>query len=383
MEILALPPGASRWENAAVSPSSLPERLRGVIASDGPLRFDDFQRAALYDPDGGYYERQGRVGRSGDFVTGASWHPAFARCLVRVASRLADVLPRPIDVVDVGAGEGELLAHFSGARPGSLGLRLAGVEASGVRRDLAASRVPGARFVASADDLPSGLSGLVVAYELFDALPVRALRALEDGSLAERRVTVDEAGRFAWTDAPCPDGPELLAALGRRGAALEPGQLLEVRPGAAGLARTLGARLSAGLLLLFDYGAPTRALYGPARANGTLEAFVGHRVTRDVLTDPGSRDVTAWVDFGEIEEALREEGLAVHGLVSQSRLLLAAGIAEELSVSPGERVSPERAVERNAVAKLVSPGGMGESIRVLVAERKTGLGKSFISSPLV
>jgi SAM-dependent MidA family methyltransferase len=293
------------------------------------------------------------------------------------------VLPRPIDVVDVGAGEGELLAHLHAERPGSLDARLIGVEASGARRSLAASRIPGARCVASVEELPEGLSGLVVAYELFDALPVRALRAIEDGSLAERRVTVDEAGRFAFTDAPCPDTPELLAALGHRRAVLEPGQLLEVRPGAAGLARALGARLCAGLLLLFDYGAPTRALYGPARANGTLEAFVEHRVTRDVLTDPGSRDVTAWVDFGEIEEALREEGLAVHGLVSQSRLLLAAGIAEELRVSPGERLSPERAVERNAVAKLVSPGGMGESIRVLVAERKTGLGQSLISGSLV
>jgi SAM-dependent MidA family methyltransferase len=383
VEILALPPPASRWENAAVSPASLPERLRARIAREGPLGFDAFQQASLYDPDGGYYERPGRVGRGGDFVTGASWHPAFARCLARVASRLAEVLPRPVDVVDVGAGEGELLAHLHGERPGDLGVRLTGVEASGMRRSLAATRVPGARFVASVDELPVGLSGLVVAYELFDALPVRALRALEDGSLAERKVTVDEAGRFAWVDAPCPDAPELLAALARRGAALEPGQLLEIRPGAAGLARSLGARLDAGLLLLFDYGAPTRALYGPARANGTLEAFVEHRVTRDVLAEPGSRDITAWVDFGEIEEVLRGEGLTVHGLVSQSRLLLAAGIVEELRVLPGERVSPEKAVERNAVAKLVSPGGMGESIRVLVAERKTGLGKSFISSPLV
>jgi SAM-dependent MidA family methyltransferase len=164
---------------------------------------------------------------------------------------------------------------------------------------------------------------------------------------------------------------------------LEPGQLLEVRPAAAPLVRALGSRLREGLLLLFDYGAPTRALYGPARANGTLEAFLGQRVSREVLDVPGSRDITAWVDFGEVEEALRSEGLAVHGLVSQSRLLLASGIAAELSVPPGETVGAERAIERNAVAKLVMPGGMGESIRVLVAGRNTGLGESLIRSPLV
>lgn len=362
---------------------SLSERLRDRIGREGPLRFDAFQEAALYDPDGGYYEKPGRVGRTGDFVTGASWHPAFARCLVRVVSRLADEIVPPVDVVDVGAGEGELLGFLSGARPEDLTLRLVGVEASAVRRSAARTRVPQARFVESVDDLPEGLEGLVVAYELFDALPVRTLRVLEDGSLRERRVAVGAGGGFEWADALCPDGPELLAELARREVLLEPGQLLEVRPGAAALARALGARLSRGILLVFDYGAPARALYGPARANGTLEAFVGHRVTREVLAEPGSRDITSWVDFTEIGEALAAEGLTVHGLVSQSRVLLATGIAEELAIYPGEVISPERAAERNAVAKLVMPGGMGESIRVLVAERKTGLGKSLISSPLV
>ncbi len=362
---------------------SLSERLRDRISREGPLRFDAFQEAALYDREWGYYEKPGRVGRTGDFVTGASWHPAFARCLVRIASRLEGEIAPPVDVVDIGAGEGELLGFLSGARPEDLGVRLVGVEASAVRRIAAAARVPRARFVETVNDLPAGLEGLVVAYELFDALPVRALRVLEDGFLRERMVAAGADGGFEWTDAFCPDGPELLAGLARRGVLLEPGQLLEVRPGAAALARSIGARLSRGILLVFDYGAPARALYGPARANGTLEAFVEHRVTRDVLADPGSRDITSWVDFTEIEDALRAEGLTVHGLVSQSRVLLASGIAEELTISPGEVLSPERAAERNAVAKLVMPGGMGESIRVLVAERKTGLGKSLISSPLV
>ena len=366
-----------------MSGNSLSERLRDRIEREGPLRFDAFQEAALYDPEGGYYEKPGRVGRTGDFVTGASWHPAFARCLVRIASRLAPEIAPPIDVVDIGAGEGELLGFFSSAWPGEADIRLTGVEASTVRRAGAAARVPVARFVAAVDDLPAGLAGLVVAYELFDALPVRAFRVLEDSSLRERRVGTDAAGRFEWVEAYCPDGPELLAGLARRGAILEPGQVLEVRPGAAALARAISARLTRGILLVFDYGAPTRALYGPARANGTLEAFQSHRVTRDVLSDPGSRDLTSWVDFTEIEEAFQAEGLTVHGLVSQSRLLLSAGIAEELSAVPGEILSPVRAAERNAVAKLVMPGGMGESIRVLVAERKTGLGKSLISSPLV
>lgn len=366
--------------DAGVSP--LADRLRDRIARDGPLRFDDFQGAALYDAAGGYYERPGRVGRSGDFVTGASWHPAFARCLARAATLLARELGGPIDLVDVGSGEGELLLFLEEEAAGA-GWRLRGVEASAERRAAALRRVPGAAFHPSVDELPRGLRGLVVAYELLDALPVRALRVGGEGTLSERRVGLDGEGRFTWVEQPSPDGSEILSALASRGAALEPNQLFEVRPGAAALVRAIASRLDRGLLLFFDYGAPTRALYGPARPNGTLESFRAHHVSRDVLADPGSRDITAWVDFGEVEEVLRAEGLVVHGLVSQSRFLLATGIAEELALAPGEVVDARRFAERNAVAKLVSPGGMGESIRVLVAERETGLGKSLISGPLV
>ena len=363
--------------------STLSERLIDRIRREGPLRFDAFQEMALYDPDGGYYERRGRVGRSGDFVTGASWHPAFARALARIGDRLSADMPPPLSFVDVGAGEGELLGFLAGARSAGTPFRLVGVEASAARRAVAAARVPGAEMHASVRELPPEVSGIIVAYELFDALPVRALRVQDDGSLVERRVGTTGDGRFAWVEGPCPDERRILGSLRLRGAEPEAGQLLEVRPGAAALAREIAGRLGRGLLLFFDYGAPTRALYGPARAGGTLEAFVGHRVTRDVLSEPGERDITSWVDFGELEEALRAEGLTVHGLVSQARLLVLAGIAEEVAGSPGRSFSAAEAAERNAIAKLFMPGGMGESIRVLVAERETGLGKSLISGGLV
>jgi SAM-dependent MidA family methyltransferase len=118
------------------------------------------------------------------------------------------------------------------------------------------------------------------------------------------------------------------------------------------------------------------------RHRGTLEAFQGQRVTRDVLAEPGSRDITAWVDFTELEEALLAEGLTVRGLVSQARLLLAAGLGDELRPADPER--PETAAaaaERNAIGKLVAPGGMGEEIRVLVAERGTSAGAGLMRLP--
>ena len=386
--------------------SDLADRLRARIRAEGPLRFDAFQEAALYDPGGGYYERPGRVGREGDFVTGASWDPAFGRTMARVARRLREEekngeekipvngesgMPRgsraPTDVVDVGAGEGELLSAADAALRES-GIReefrLIGVERSAVRRERARRNCPGATWLSSLEEIPSSsLSGLVLCYELFDALPVRAL-FFEGEKLLERVVTVapnEKGGAFAWGLADCADGAGLLERFRARGIHLRRNQKLEIRSGAAGLASALASRLSSGLLLVFDYGAPARALYGPVRTEGTLEAFQAHEVTRDVLSGPGSRDLTAWVDFSEIGEAFAASGLEVAPLVSQSRFLSAAGLADELARDASLPESPERFVERNRIAKLLAPGGMGELIRVLAASRATALGAALTSWP--
>ena len=384
----------------------LAQRLAARIRAEGPLRFDLFQEAALYDSEGGYYERAGRVGRAGDFVTGPSWHPAFGRTIARIARRLAaeeeeerreeisskgeegggEGLHPPSevhDIVDIGAGEGELVSAADAALK-AWGARdsfhLTGVERSAVRRERAKQACPGATWISSFEEIPSSsLSGLIVCYELFDALPVRAL-FFEGEKLLERVVTLGPGGEgFAWSLAECPDGEELLKGLRERGIQLLRNQSLEVRPGVARLASALAARLSKGILLVFDYGAPARALYSAARPNGTLEAFVSHGVTRDVLTEPGSRDLTAWVDFSELADAFTAAGLSVTGPVSQSRVLAAGGIFEELAFDSAAPPDPALEADRRAAAALVQPGGMGESIRVLIASRGTALGSALAS----
>ncbi len=357
----------------------LHDRIAARIRAEGPLRFDEFQDAALYDAEGGYYERAGRVGRTGDFVTGPSWHPAFGRTIARIARRLD--LPH---IVDVGAGEGELLAAADSALR-AWGMReqfrLVGVERSSLRRRLAAERVPEATWLSSLEEISSPVSGLIVAYELFDALPVRAL-FFDGAKLLERVVTLGLNGEgFAWGLAPCADGAELLQTLRARGIHLLRNQRLEIRPGASRLATALASRLSSGLLLVFDYGAPAKALYSAARAKGTLEAFVSHGVTRDVLAEPGRRDLTAWVDFSELADAFAAAGLEVHGPVSQSRVLASAGIFEELAIDADSPPDAAREAGRRIVAALVQPGGMGESIRVLLASRGTTLGSTLASWP--
>jgi SAM-dependent MidA family methyltransferase len=306
--------------------------------------------------------------------------------MARVARRLAAEEGGVVDIVDVGAGEGELLAAADAAlRAWGVrdDFRLIGVERSAVRRERAQRSCPSATWFSSFEEIPKipGLQGLIVAYELFDALPVRAL-FFDGEKLLERVVTLGQGGEgFAWDVAPCMDGPELLERFRTRGIHPLGNQQLEIRPGAASLASALAERLRSGLLLVFDYGAPARALYSAARPNGTLEAFHAHSVTRDVLSGPGERDITAWVDFTELKDAFASDGLDVAGPVSQARVLSAAGIGAELEDVSGALLTAQRAADRNAIARLVAPGGMGESIRVLLASRGSHVKDTLLEWP--
>lgn len=93
--------------------------------------------AALYGPDGFFVSG---AGPADHFRTSVHASPAFAAAVHRLVSRLDAALgfPTPFDVVDVGAGRGELLhtlatlAHTGPAGPGPVPLarrlRLTAVE---------------------------------------------------------------------------------------------------------------------------------------------------------------------------------------------------------------------------------------------------------------
>ena len=66
-------------------PVSLAERLRELIQREGSITFHDWMKAALYDPDGGYYQRADRTrwGRAGDYRTSPERSELFAATFAR------------------------------------------------------------------------------------------------------------------------------------------------------------------------------------------------------------------------------------------------------------------------------------------------------------
>ncbi len=324
------------------------------ILDAGWLPFERFMDLALYHPVHGYYETGREVGRAGDFYTSVSAGALFAQLLAReFAAWAAESDVRvPVSWIECGAHHGKFASDFCDS------LRLTApdlwprfsywiLEPSEARRarqeNSLASFGGHCRWVADLEAFDAkSISGTVFSNELLDAMPVRRVVwnsgkrrwmewgvILEGGSICWSQGALTGAGRAAVQ--------EVLARIGADAFSTETTALLEALPdgftvdlcpAACAWWSNAASKLSRGRLMTFDYALNTPELFSPARAEGTLRAYRGHRLVKTVLENPGEQDLTSHVDFDALEAAGSREGLTTLARMSQGQYLtrLAAGM---------------------------------------------------------
>jgi SAM-dependent MidA family methyltransferase len=188
----------------------------------------------------------------------------------------------------------------------------------------------------------------------------------------ERCVTIAAGGGFEWVDTPAPDSLKTWVD----GFGVDPptGHQVEVPVGAhdwlGRVTKEIGD--APAVLLLIDYGETARDLVGEPRAMGTLMAYGSHRQDRDVLRDPGTRDITAHVNWTDIARTGDRLGWKTLGYTKQGLFLSELGFVEEVA-RLGESVSNEvQFAALQAVKEVLLPGGMGETFKVLGLARDLG-----------
>jgi SAM-dependent MidA family methyltransferase len=218
--------------------------------------------------------------------------------------------------------------------------------------------------VAWLDRLPDEpISGVILANELLDALPVHALR-IERDKVVERYVAW-AGDRLGWRDGALSSEPLRRRAedLRRR---LTPGYETEVNLSAEAWLDTLAPKLAQGAMLLIDYGFPAHEFYHPDRATGTLMCHYRQHAHADPLILVGLQDITAHVDFSALAHAAHDAGLRVAGFTTQAYFLLALGLAT-MAEESGDEAARWRASQQ--IQKLSSPAEMGELFKVLALTR--------------
>jgi SAM-dependent MidA family methyltransferase len=331
---------------------------------------------ALYAPGLGYYAAGTRkFGEAGDFITAPETSPLFARCLARQCHEVLEGIPSG-RLLEIGAGSGvlgaDLLAELEtlGQLPEQYLILEVSPDLRQRQRQTLGARVPHLLDrVHWLDDLPDpGFTGLAIANEVLDAMPVHRFRCA--GEQVQEAFVAWRDGRFVqvWDAARSGGLDAAVAALEDSVGPLADGYESEINLRAGAWLRALCERVAVGVLLLIDYGYPRREYYHPQRNRGTLMCHYRHRAHPDPFGWVGLQDITAHVDFTAVAEAGEAAGFAVRGYTTQAHFLIGCGLDRVLAESNPQDVASHLTLMQGA-KRLTLPSEMGERFKVLALAR--------------
>lgn len=339
------------------------DHLKSRIDAAGPLRLDAYMAEALGHPEHGYYMKGDPLGRRGDFVTAPEVSQMFGELVGLWCATVWHQMgaPSKINLVELGPGRGTLMADFLRAGADvdgfveALDIHLVETSPALAKRQrhnlstLAERPTWHTRF----EDVPPG-PFLLVANELFDALPIRQLEMTAAG-WRERLIGLSA------------DGEGLTWVLGEIEAEAPPnfsdaplGSIAEIGQAAETLMAVIAHRLvgHSGAALVIDYG------YGQPVPGDSFQAVKDHAYA-DPLVQPGEADLTAHVNFRALADIAAAAGLLVSGPLEQGAFLRNLGIeyrAQQLLKAASKRQYWDI---DSALKRLIDDGQMGTLFKVL------------------
>ncbi len=328
-------------------PNPLDERLKARIKETGPITYEAFVEAALYDESLGYY-RAGKQERR-DYLTSPEIHGLFGKILggyIEDVCRLLQV--SSVSILELGGGSGILAGQIAGA------LQSVSLERYLILERGEEKRKDKIEWVNDLDRMdPLTDFTVVVANEFFDALPFHKI-VCEGGVPKEVYLGFDR-GFFEQTGPPSED---VQLFLDRFPVPLSDKHALEVTTRLMPVIGSL-SRLMRGpaCLLVFDYGYHNSEIGCGRFFAGTAVGYGEWRMRQDISASPGTIDITHHVNFDHLAAVLAENGWKKEGETEQYRFLCNIGILEALAELPLE--------ERMPAKWLINPDGLGSMISAL------------------
>lgn len=362
-----------------------------IAAAGGAISFAEYMHEALYAPGLGYYSAGAhKFGERGDFVTAPEVSAVFGRVLARQCMEVLAGLDQGC-VLEIGAGSGKLAVDLlramqaAGALPSEYLILDVSPELQQRQqqriRDELPQLLPRVRWL---DSLPKNFTGVIIANEVLDALPVERFIQQQGtvtlGTVTQvtvPKVTVPvEAGSFAWgeVDAPQRLRKAVVAIQDSVGEQFATGFQSEVCLAMGPWLADVAESLHHGAMFLFDYGVSRREYYAVDRSDGWLRCHFRHHAHSNPLIHAGIQDITCWVDFTAVAEAAVAAELDILGYQTQAQFLIGGGLEAELQ--DFVNLDTEQQLRLSSEVKMLTlPGEMGESFKCM------GLGRGEIALP--
>jgi len=362
------------------------------IGSTKAIPFSQYMEHVLYAPGLGYYSAGCiKFGEQGDFVTAPEISPLFSRCIARAITPVLTQLSES-NILEVGAGSGKMAAAILNELAATE-INIACyyiLERSAELRQrqqhtIAAIAPELLDKVQWLDSLPEIFSGVVVANELLDAMPVQRFKK-KNNSVVEMHVGI-ENDQFVWLEVDASNS-RLASRISKIensiGIHFQENYQSEINFVAEDWLSSINAILEKGYILIIDYGYPESEYYHEQRSEGTLSCFYQHRWHNDPFLYLGLQDLTAHIDFSNLTDAVLNDdrnievntsddptsghkfSLQLNGYTTQSQFLMASGLMDMMQDTTDVK---QQLIVSQEIKKLTMPYEMGETVKVIGFEK--------------
>lgn len=346
--------------------------LQQRCESNGPLGFEEYLSLVLYHPELGYYATEGGGPglEGGDFFTNVSVGPVFGELLAGQFLEIWRSLgcPPEFTLMEQGANDGSLMADVLTAVDRN-------PDFAACVRPVLLEPLPTLRARQQARLEPWGdrfewieypgertfTTGVHFSNELIDALPFSLFR-FSDGRWKEKAVKVSPEGELRWVERPIAGDLERFVEKIPR-LTTEPYET-EIRPTISKWMKETTGMFERGVILICDYGYPRLEYYSKARNRGTLLCYQRHQKDDNPLDSPGTKDISAHVDFTAVAEAALAEDWQLLGFTDQHHFLV--GAAEQwLREMDGKPMNAAEQRKMRSLQTLLHPESMGTRFHFL------------------
>ncbi|WP_332065997.1 class I SAM-dependent methyltransferase [Bartonella sp. CB189] len=346
--------------------TTLKEKIKKIIALNGPITVSQYMTLALTDPQFGYYQTKTPFGCSGDFITAPEISQLFGEMIGiwALASWNAHNCPHPFILAEIGPGRGTLMSDILRTiqKLCTQAFNSAEIFLIEVSEHLAKEQknclLPYKKQIHSIENFSQIPSKplFLIANELFDALPINQYIKL-NGEWKERRITVNKNGDFTFiaheAKLPCSSLQKPYYA------EIPNGTIFEHAPLRHQLMQQISTHLRkmTGSALLIDYGTAELAF------GDTLQAISKHKF-QDIFSAPGEHDLTSHVGFSFLKAIALEQGCFVE-ILEQGDFLIKMGLLQRAKQLGANKDATLQNKIHHDVKRLAAPDQMGKLFKVL------------------
>lgn len=329
---------------------------------DRAISFSKFMDICLYDSANGYYSSQSnQFGKYGDFYTAPMLGQTFAISLTKQIEQC--FLDVDKNILEIGAGNSQLAIDMI------LNLNQRGIEFNNYyilekshalknyQQQVLQEKLTTELFkkITWVEEFIEQFNGVIIANELFDAIPADVFASFENEIMEKKVGVVDQS--FTWILSENKKYFDYEIALGDG--------IFEFEY-SADYKKIFSEFFKAEQMVcfLFDYGMDERQLFHSSRPRGTLRGFKKNLLSENIFQDIGDQDITYHVNFTHLAFLTQKFNLNILGYTHLSHFLNNLG----LEIDDANTIKDHLKLLSD-INLLTSPAEMGDLMKVMAISK--------------